>query len=131
MEPSSGAEQGQPRAAYHRGGTFYNLQVVLSVGFLVATLFTAWTPAALLPVDLTDKLSQALAPRVGTELASLPTSTPRPRPLIGVVAGHWGNDSGAVCADGLTEVELNLDIASRVKAILAPLGYDVEVLKEV
>jgi len=29
---------------------------------------------------------------------------------IGIVAGHDGNDSGAVCPDGLTEAEVNRDI---------------------
>jgi N-acetylmuramoyl-L-alanine amidase len=108
----------------------YFLQVVLSVAFVVATLFTAWTPAVLLPGGLTERLSEALAPPATTPLADFPTATPRPRPLIGIVAGHWGNDSGAVCPDGLTEAEVNLDVATKVKEDLAALDYDVDVLKE-
>ena len=120
-----------PRAASRpRQGTFYFLQVVLSVAFVVATLFTAWTPAVLLPGNLTEKLSQALAPGAVTPLADFPTATPRPRPLIGIVAGHWGNDSGAVCADGLTEAEVNLDVATKVRTNLEAQEYDVDVLKE-
>lgn len=111
-------------------GTFYHLQVVASVAFVVATLFTAWTPAGLLPGNLTEKLTQALAPQPATSAADFPTPTPRPHPRIGIVAGHWGNDPGAVCQDGLTEVEVNLNIATKVKESLAALEYDVDVLKE-
>jgi hypothetical protein len=49
-------------------------------------------------------------------MSPLPTSTPPPDPSpttpppthVGVVAGHWQYDSGAVCADGLREVDLTL-----------------------
>jgi N-acetylmuramoyl-L-alanine amidase len=58
------------------------------------------------------------------------TATPSPRPRIGLVAGHWGNDSGAVCEDGLTEESINLKIATLVQDMLAKEGYDVDLLKE-
>jgi N-acetylmuramoyl-L-alanine amidase len=51
-------------------------------------------------------------------------------PIVGIVAGHWQNDPGAVCADGLQEVDINLDIASRVVAILQHEGYRAELLPE-
>jgi N-acetylmuramoyl-L-alanine amidase len=36
-----------------------------------------------------------------------------PGPLrVGIIAGHAGFDSGAVCDDGLTEVEVNATIAA-------------------
>ncbi len=50
--------------------------------------------------------------------------------MIGVVAGHWGNDSGSVCLDGLTEVDVNQKIASLVQKKLIERGYDVNLLKE-
>jgi N-acetylmuramoyl-L-alanine amidase len=49
---------------------------------------------------------------------------------VGLVAGHWQNDSGAVCPDGLQEVELNLAIARRVADLLRDQGYQVDVLPE-
>ena len=49
---------------------------------------------------------------------------------IGIVAGHWQHDSGAVCPDGLQEVHLNLDVASRVVAILQHEGFDAELIPE-
>lgn len=59
----------------------------------------------------------------------LPSPTPSP-PKVGIVAGHWQSDAGAVCEDGLQEVTINLDVASRVVAILQHEGYDAELLPE-
>ena len=53
-----------------------------------------------------------------------------PQTRVGVVAGHWQNDSGAVCPDGLQEVDINLDVASRVVALLQQKGYSAELLPE-
>ena len=33
---------------------------------------------------------------------------------IGIVSGHWGHDSGAVCDNGTTEQQVNLAIATLV-----------------
>ena len=130
MATSANSQTSTPAKSHPRSGTFYYLQVVLSVAFVIATLFTAWTPADLLPPSLTEKISQALAPIPETPLPSYPTATPRPNPRIGIVAGHWGNDPGAVCQDGLTEAEVNLSIATKVKELLSKYDYEVDLLKE-
>lgn len=62
-------------------------------------------------------------------LTGQPAGRPR-HPHVGVVAGHWGNDSGAVCEDGLTEQAVNLDIARRVMALLEARRYRVDLLQE-
>lgn len=49
---------------------------------------------------------------------------------IGILAGHLGYDAGAVCADGLREVDITHDIAQRVAARLRALGYRVDILQE-
>jgi N-acetylmuramoyl-L-alanine amidase len=60
-----------------------------------------------------------------------PSATPTPRPArIGIVAGHWQSDSGAICPDGLQEVTINLEVASQAVAILQEQGYDVDLLPE-
>lgn len=51
-------------------------------------------------------------------------------PRIGIIAGHWQFDSGAICPDGLQEVDINLDIARRVVEMLRERGYVAEVLPE-
>ena len=52
------------------------------------------------------------------------------RPHIGIVAGHSGHDSGAVCPDGLTEAEVNKTIAKAVVKTLEERGVRVDLLEE-
>ena len=116
-------------------GVFYQLQIVFGVAFLLATLFTAWTEPGLLPGSLTEKLNNALALQETTVPTVFPTQAPRARPVIGIVAGHSGNgaDVGAVCPDelgGIKEVDINMDIATRVRDKLANDGYEVDLLAE-
>lgn len=66
------------------------------------------------------------SPEVANWLAGLR----RENPLVGLIAGHWQNDSGAVCPDGLQEVEINLAITRQVADLLRKQGYRVEVLPE-
>lgn len=49
---------------------------------------------------------------------------------IGIVSGHRSNDSGTVCADGLTEARVNFDHATRVASFLRADGYTVDILDE-
>jgi N-acetylmuramoyl-L-alanine amidase len=111
-------------------GYFKAIQTVLSVAILVATLFTLWTPASLFNNSLTEKMNLALAPGVVETVAVVATPTGMPTPLIGIVSGHWGNDSGAVCSDGLTEADVNLKIATLVMQNLTREGYQVDLLQE-
>jgi N-acetylmuramoyl-L-alanine amidase len=54
-----------------------------------------------------------------------------PGPIrIGLIAGHKGSDSGAVCDDGLTEAEINLNIAEKVAGALLALGIHADILDE-
>jgi len=54
-----------------------------------------------------------------------------PRPTkVGIISGHMGFDSGAVCDDGLTEAEVNRNIAERVVARLQAAGVRAELLAE-
>jgi N-acetylmuramoyl-L-alanine amidase len=68
-----------------------------------------------------------------TPAPKTPAPTPFPTPFIpriGIVSGHHGNDSGAVCKDGLTEAMVNYDIANRVAAEMRQRGYRVDLLDE-
>lgn len=54
-----------------------------------------------------------------------------PGPIrIGLIAGHKGSDSGAVCDDGLTEVEVNLNIAEKVAGALLAEGIHADIMDE-
>ena len=92
-------------------------------------MLTLWTPSNLLSTNLIDQIILNNASDQQT-FSSWPTLTPGPRPYIGIVAGHYGNDPGAVCPDGLTEMELNLKIATLVKQYLIEEGYNVDLLEE-
>lgn len=67
---------------------------------------------------------------LATPLPSVEPMPASPNPRIGIVAGHWGSDTGAVCPDGLQEVDVNLDIARRVVSILGSLGYEADLMEE-
>jgi N-acetylmuramoyl-L-alanine amidase len=122
-------EAGQKPFTFWRG-----LQTTLAAAFIVATLFTLWTPGSLVESSLEARMAQALQSASGGEtnpaVATL-EATNQPRLTnIGIVAGHYGNDSGAVCANGATEAELNLKIATLVQKKLTDLGYTVDLLEE-
>lgn len=112
-----------------RGGfsAWKALTNILTIALFTATLFTLFRPDNLFSNDFMDRMFQAVQPQAG---GTLPTVTASPRPRIGLVAGHWGNDSGAVCSDGETEKDVNLRIATMVQELLQKEGYDVDLLKE-
>lgn len=104
----------------------------LGIAILVATLFTAWTPNSLFASNLSDQLRTLLTPQAAIQNGP---STPQPQIRIGIVAGHMGNDSGAVCYDengevSLTEADVNLSIATLVQRSLTERGYQVDLLNE-
>jgi len=114
---------------------FRGIQMVLGVAILLATLFTALPSRGLMADNFYDRLSIILTPRTNVE-AQAPFASQVPAQLrIGIVAGHSGNDSGAVCLDGngnvtLTEVDVNLKIAAMVQEQLTQAGYQVDLLRE-
>jgi len=111
-------------------GTFSQLTIVLATALILATLFTAWTPG-IIPKNQNEEIAIVeSAPTQTPTSRPEPLSTPRLDPLIGIVSGHWGNDSGATCDDGLTEAEVNQTIATLVQKSLVNLGYEAEILKE-
>ena len=104
----------------------------LGIAVLIATLFTAWTPNSLFASNLSDQLRTLLTPQSAIQNGPL---TPLPQVRIGIVAGHMGNDSGAVCYDengepDLSEADVNLSIATLVQRSLTERGYQVDLLNE-
>jgi len=80
----------------------------------------------------TQQPTPALTPRPSpTSGPPTPTAVPKDK-RIGILAGHYGpqNDPGAVCSDGLREVDINLAVAERVVARMQGLGYKVDLLEE-
>jgi N-acetylmuramoyl-L-alanine amidase len=87
------------------------------------------------PTILPDMTAPNPAPTPMPALAAtapIPAATPEKLLLarIGIVAGHAGYDSGAVCDDGLTEADINAAIAAEVVRQLTTKGYQVDLLDE-
>jgi N-acetylmuramoyl-L-alanine amidase len=106
------------------------VQSFIAAAVVLATVFTMWTPQNFFASNLLNSVLQPDKTAEAVEQIALPTFTPSPRPRVGLVAGHWGNDSGSVCADGLTEAEINLKIATLVQQKLLEENFDVDLLQE-
>lgn len=108
------------------------VQATFGIAILLATLFTALPSRGLVSGEFYDRLSMVLTPHTGESGAPL---IAQPQLRIGIVAGHSGNDSGAVCYDGngnvtLTEADVNLEIAALVEQQLKQQGFEVDLLRE-
>ena len=110
------------------------IQIIFVTAVIMATAFTMWTPANIFNNQFLNQMlfsrdnpQTELTPSPALEITITPSS---PQKRIGIIAGHWKNDSGAVCEDGLTEVELNVRIATLVKQQLLDAGYEVDLLAE-
>lgn len=107
------------------------VQATLGIAILMATLFTALPSRGVVSGNFYERLSIVLTPQAG-EGAPLVS---QPQLRIGIVAGHSGNDAGAVCYDGngnvtLTEADVNLEIAALVQQQLTQQGFQVDLLRE-
>lgn len=114
----------------HRFGIWASIQTIFGVAFILATLFTLWTPANLFSNQMLDRMFQAWQSNVVVLPDSTPVSDQTTSPRIGIVSGHWKNDSGSVCKDGITEEQVNLRIATLVMEGLMAEGYQVDLLAE-
>jgi N-acetylmuramoyl-L-alanine amidase len=107
------------------------VRTTLLVAMFLATIFVAWTPQSFSAAGLSDRLTLLLTPQPAPDQAG---SVP-PALRIGIVAGHSGNDSGAICTDEggevtLTEAEVNLNVATLVQKKLVDRGFQVDLLNE-
>lgn len=120
----------KPTSSQPRPRPVFAIQTTLIVALLLATLFTMFPSQGLANGNFYERLSLLLTPRPANAI-----TTAQPQLRIGIVAGHLGNDSGAVCVDGngevtLTEAEVNLEIAAIVEQQLKQAGYQVDLLNE-
>jgi N-acetylmuramoyl-L-alanine amidase len=109
---------------------FGSIQTVVVYAFLLASLFTLFTPNNLFSGQTINRMFQAWQanPTLVAQPMLAPVQSTSSR--IGIVAGHWNNDSGSVCPNGLKEVDVNLTIASLVQQKLAEQGFQVDLMEE-
>jgi N-acetylmuramoyl-L-alanine amidase len=117
-----------PTRSPGRSSTGQILQTVFSVAFLLATLFTGFSPK-MFSGDFGAIFAGLLTPEPAGGAAA-PTALQTVK--IGIVSGHWGNggDPGAVCPDGTNEHDVNLSIATIVRQRLEAQGYSIDLLQE-
>ena len=109
------------------------ISTVILAGIVTATLLSMWMPGSLMPGSLGQNVADVVAEGEGITQAevaegALPANFPSNK--IGIVVGHRGHDSGAVCANGLTELEINSNVATYVQQKLIKAGFEVELLDE-
>ncbi len=109
---------------------------------LVAFVAAFAVPAGLVPiVAIATDAETAAEQDGGLVVIPLSTATPVAAPVpqftatptvprVGIIAGHTGSDSGAVCDDGLQEVTVNTDVARQVVSMLTDRGWLVTQLEE-
>jgi len=124
------AEKSKPKLPPNSDMGFWEIiQTFISVSIVLATIFTFFTPANIFSGQVIDEMIYMMAETPQT--AGAPAqSLGDPYKRIGIVSGHWGYDSGAVCPDGLTEQEVNLRITTMVKQNLVNMGYQVDLMQE-
>jgi N-acetylmuramoyl-L-alanine amidase len=110
------------------------VMLVVASAALLAAVLIVWRMLAagqeILPrgAVISPASGNGIAP-AGSEAPSL-ADVPPGAPRVGIVAGHAGYDTGAVCPDGLSEAEINLAIAQEVAALLTRKGYGVDLMDE-
>ncbi len=135
------AQRPQPRPTANRSQIGLVVLVALGITLGLAVLTSVRAGGLVLPAA-SPFPSNILAAAATLMPANTPTPEPSPTPaptatdehsglpLVGIVAGHWGNDSGAECPDGVTEQQVNLDIARRVTEKLRAKGIWTDLLQE-
>jgi len=127
--PGAGEESSAPIRvwALDRLSRFF----LIATGVTVFAFFASLVLIARRPPELV-----AMAPAPIQTFILLPTATPTITPTptpppIALLAGHsGGTDTGAICPDGLREVDVTTDVARRAKAMLESRGYRVDILAE-
>jgi N-acetylmuramoyl-L-alanine amidase len=119
-------------------GTLRTVIITGAAAVLVSTIFSLWTRPTFFSEEFRAGLNRVQATQrlINTQPTPLPTDVREVR--IGIIAGHSGPpedpnfevDPGAVCPDGLTELEINESVAREVVTILRREQYTVDLLEE-
>lgn len=134
------AHYGEPEQADRPVRRFIsrNLSLLAFLGLSAAVMFAAYTyfsptsgvAEVVAAGDLTGALTAPLVKPVPVKPVRQRLQQ-SPGPVrIGIIIGHKNHDSGAVCEDGLTEFEVNENVAARLYAALQTRGVPADLLEE-
>ena len=106
---------------------FQGIQSVVTIAILIATLLTLWNPRKVfMTPNIYDLFqSEATLDAYDTNFIVDDSSI-----RVGILAGHWQNHTGEVCADGIIEADINYAIANRVKLDLEERNFQVNLFPE-
>ena len=121
-----------------------NIPTLIFLGVAMAGMFVVYwyfTPTFGVPENVSAATLSIAAPPEGSLSAPIYKDAPSnpvvqrlaqsPGPLrVGIIPGHKDSDSGAVCEDGLTEAQINLNLAEKVAANLNAKGVSTDMLAE-
>lgn len=123
-----------PKPAMRAGSIIWHtFSTVVLAGVVAATLFTIWMPSSFIPKGLNQRAAEAESSGIMDDSSQLSEGTlppDFPSNRVGLVVGHRGHDSGAVCANGLTELEINSNVATYLQQKLIKKGFEVDLLDE-
>ncbi len=127
-----------PTSAWHTWLHFFGRHILILLFLTVALagmIAVHWYfSPSIGDVQAVARSTQGLSAPIFKEIPARPVQqrlAQSPGPIrIGIIAGHAGFDSGAVCEDGLTEVEVNTVIARLVVENLRARGLAVDLLDE-
>lgn len=123
-----GNEQNQEDVAKKEDYTiFRGIQSVVTIAILIATLLTLWNPRK---VFKTPNLYDLFQSEAALETYDNNLLVDDSRIRIGILAGHWQNSTGEVCANGVIEVDINYNIASLIKLNLEEKNFQVNLFPE-
>ncbi|MCD4685645.1 MAG: N-acetylmuramoyl-L-alanine amidase, partial [Anaerolineae bacterium] len=143
--PPTGPSMPRARPTAHHPGnprtwwvTLRTLIIVLIAAVGVSTVFSLWIQPDFLSDEFVAGLNQVQATQRVINIQPSPLPTEQRQVRIGIIAGHSGPpagvdsgvDPGAVCPDGLTELEINEAVSREVVASLRRLEYEVDLLQE-
>ena len=106
---------------------FRGVQSVISIAILIATLLTLWNPRKIFKSPNLYDLFQSEATLESYDNGLLVDDSSI---RIGILAGHWQNNTGEVCANGVIEADVNYDIAKRIKLNLEEKNFHVDLFPE-
>lgn len=124
----TGNIQDQDDAVKKEDFTIYRgIQSVVAIAILIATLLTLWNPRK---VFITPNIYDLFQSEATLDANNNNLMADDSRIRIGILAGHWQNHTGEVCADGVIEADINYAIANRVKLELEERNFHVNLFPE-
>ena len=125
--PKENDQQLEENTVKEQFTVFRSVQSIIAVAVLIATFFTLWNPRNILRTPNIYDLfqSESIIDSVQSNFSADHSDI-----RIGLLAGHWQNSTGEVCADGTIEVDINQEIAQRLKYSLEENNIQVNLFPE-